>query len=252
MFLFSLTEVSIHALNPLSLLKSLMLSADTTRWARSHCRERDRQRDRWRKSHSLWTKAAQRPRAFNAKRCFPKTQTFIVLFSASKCSESPCWLAGCRGWSLHWAAWPCCQGPVSNGDSWGSWTSWWRQTSQRSPPHLYNRFCSWIWSVPVLLGGHRVHCVIHPFIHTVYIFSWVMFCTCDVPQLQSDFFCLWPVQQLHWEIHWRHGYNVRDVEEEARRMGIKTAENLTLFNTSSDPERSLMSDTAASHQGAAR
>lgn len=46
MFLFSFTEVSIHVTKPLALLNLSMLSADTTRWARSHCRDTGRQSER--------------------------------------------------------------------------------------------------------------------------------------------------------------------------------------------------------------
>ena len=49
---------------------------------------------------------------------------FMIHNSLFKCTESPCWPAGCRGWHLRWAALPYCQGPVSNGDSLGNWMSW--------------------------------------------------------------------------------------------------------------------------------
>lgn len=117
-----------------------------------------------------------------------------------KCMESPCWPAGCRGWSLHWVAWLCCPGPVSNGNSSRNWPSWWRQTSRHSPVRLYNRSCSWIWNVPGLEGRHRVHFIYpssHPFIHSSIHPS----CTCNVPYLQSDFFFIRPEQQLHRIIH---------------------------------------------------
>lgn len=129
-------------------------------------------------------------------------QDMLMYLQLVKCTESPCWPVECRGWSLHWAAWPCCPGPVSSGDSWGSWMSLWRQTSQHTPVHLYNRFWSWIWSVPGLKRGHTVQCAMQT---SLYFrpkpANYKSLSTCNIPKLESDFFFIRPVQHLDRKVH---------------------------------------------------
>lgn len=55
-----------------------------------------------------------------------------------------------------------------------------------------------------------LHRFIHPFIQCK------RFCTCDIPQLHSDFFFIWPVQQLHRKIHWRNMENMWATEKEKK------------------------------------
>lgn len=63
------------------------------------------------------------------------------------------------------------------------------------PGHGYETLLAWREDTKFTMSS------IHPSLHSYIHLLKKRFCTCDVPQLQPDFFFFWPLQQLHRKIH---------------------------------------------------